>query len=155
MRARARAAIRMCTCTASDRCLCSEIALRVTRATVRGQAAKIHPTKNDGGNQPAQQEQRDDEKAEECQVIVERIDGFPKLARQLELGRDQTERFDAADQCGDGDRNSGDRQIVLELAQRVDEGPAIGADHENAVRGIDESHAGGKQRREYQNQQRR
>ena len=48
------------------------------------------------------------------------------------------------------DRDGGDGQVVIELADRLDEGPAIGADHEDAVGGVDQRHAGGEQRREDQ-----
>ena len=45
----------------------------------------------------------------------------------------------------DGDR--GDGEIVPNLADRIEERPAIGADHQHAVGGVDQRHAGGEQRR--------
>ena len=60
------------------------------------------------------------------------------------------ERLDAADEDRDHDRSRGDRQIVPELADRVDERPAIGADHQHAVGGVHQRHAGGEQGRKHQ-----
>ena len=40
--------------------------------------------------------------------------------------------------------NAADCQVVVELAHRLDEGPAISADHQIAVSGVDQRHARGK-----------
>ena len=37
--------------------------------------------------------------------------------------------------------------VLIEIADRLDEGPAIGAEHDDAVGGVDERHAGGEQGR--------
>jgi len=41
----------------------------------------------------------------------------------------------------------GDVQVVIELADRLDIGPAVRAQHEDAVRGVDGAHAGREERR--------
>ena len=72
----------------------------------------------------------------------------PERAVQIQLVADEAERFDAADQHRHQHRNERDGEIVIELADRLDEGPAIGAEHQHAVGGVDQRHAGGEQRRE-------
>ena len=71
-----------------------------------------------------------------------------KRAFEAEFAGNQAERLDAADQQGDDDGNGRDSEIVPNLADRIEKCPAIGADHEHAVGGVDERHPGGEQRRE-------
>src|SRR5579875_446877 len=99
-------------------------------------------------DQPAQPEQRDDCIAKHAQIIVERGDGRPEGAADAEPVADEAERLDSADNHGDQHRGQGNGHVVIELADRLDEGPAIGAEHEDAVGGVDEAHAGGEEGRE-------
>ena len=54
----------------------------------------------------------------------------------------------------DDDRNRGDGHVVVELADRLHERPAIGAEHQHAVGRVDQRHAGGEQRREHHDRSR-
>ena len=62
----------------------------------------------------------------------------------------QAEQLDAADGDGHHDRDRGDREIVVELAHRLHEGPAVGVEHQRAVGRVDQRHGRGEQRREDQ-----
>ena len=69
-------------------------------------------------------------------------------AGQVELLGDDAEHLDAADHERDQHRHERDVQVVVELADGLDVGPAVGAQHQIAVRGVDERHARGEQRRQ-------
>src|SRR5260221_3451018 len=105
---------------------------------------------DDHGDQPARGEEADDGTAERAEMPIDRRDGVPDRPMEAEALGDEAERLDAADGGGGHDRDEGDGQVVIELAQRLHEGPAIGAEYENAVGGVDQRHAGGEQRREDQ-----
>src|SRR5882724_9101585 len=101
---------------------------------------------------PAHDEQRDDAVTEHAEIAVETGDRIPENALQLELARDQAEGFDAADHQSHQYRNRCDGEIVEKFAHRIAIRPPISAKHQHAVGGVNERHAGGKQRRK--NQQR-
>jgi hypothetical protein len=84
-------------------------------------------------------------------IWVQRSDGTPKATAvgQAELIAYQVERFEPADDHGDNDGYPGDRQVIVELADRLEEGPAVGAEHQDAVGRIDQGHAGCEQRRKH------
>ena len=75
---------------------------------------------------------------------------IPEPALKIEFRGDQPKRLDPADQNGDNGGDDGDGEIVIELADRLDEGPAIGAEHQDAVGRVDQRHAGGEQCRKGQ-----
>jgi copper resistance protein D len=108
-----------------------------------------HPIDRERG-EPTRHKDPDDEVSECSEVAGCKVDGVPYATGETELFRDQPQGFDRADNHGDDDRDAGDRQIIVELAERVYERPAISADHQDAVARIDERHAGGEQRREHQ-----
>src|ERR1700733_4964204 len=63
----------------------------------------------------------------------------------MELIGEKAQSFDSADDESDDDGDEGDGEVVVELADGFDKGPAVGAEHEDVVRGVDERHAGGEQ----------
>src|SRR6185437_15897272 len=106
------------------------------------------PTIDEGRGEPAHDEDADDHEAEIAEIILHEADPAPHAAGERELVGDEPQRLDAADDERHDDRNEGDRHVVIELADGLDEGPAIGAEHQDAVGRIDERHAGGEERRE-------
>ena len=54
---------------------------------------------------------------------------------------EQAEQFDGADDQGDGDGQAGDGEVVVDLADRLGERPAVGEVHERAVDGVQQAHA--------------
>ncbi len=64
-----------------------------------------------------------------------------KLPARWSWSGDESQGLDAADDESDDDRDEGDGQVVVELAHGLDEGPAVGAEHEDVVGGVDERHA--------------
>src|SRR5713101_7841836 len=101
---------------------------------------------------PARDKQREDAIAERAEVTVQIRDRIPEGAVKLKLTRDQSKRLDAADHQCHQHRYRGNGQIVEQFAHRVAVRPAIGTQHQHAVSGVDQRHAGGEQRGE--NQQR-
>ena len=63
----------------------------------------------------------------------------------MELGGDERERFNSTNYERDEDRDEGDGEVVVELTDGFDEGPAVGAEHEDVVGGVNERHAGGEE----------
>ena len=63
----------------------------------------------------------------------------------MELRCGERERFDSADDESDDDGDEGDGEVVVELADGLDEGPAVSAEHEDVVRSVNEGHAGGEE----------
>ena len=86
-----------------------------------------------------------------------RADRAPEAAAvgQAELVADEIERLQAADDHRDDDRNRRDGHVVVELADRLHERPAIGAQHQHAVGRVDQRHAGGEQGRKHQDRRER
>src|SRR5208282_3140783 len=103
-----------------------------------GWPVKALPAVDQIGDGPAHQENADDEITEIGEPAVQPVDQVPEAAGKSELIGDEAERFDAADQHSDQDRNSGDGEVVPNLADRIEVRPAIGADHQHAVGGIDQ-----------------
>ena len=108
-----------------------------------------HPVDRERG-EPTRHEDPDDEVAKRSEIAGRKVDGAPYAACKTELFRDQPQGFDRTDNRGDDDGDPGDRQIIVELAERVYERPTISADHQDAVAGIDKRHAGGEQCRKHQ-----
>lgn len=100
------------------------------------------------GEDPGEKEDADDHEPEIVEVIVQSTDDVPEATFQLQLVTDQSEGFDTADEHGYDDRNQCDRHVVVKFPHRLDEGPIIGAEHHDAVSGVDQRHAGSKQHRE-------
>src|SRR5260221_497180 len=75
---------------------------------------------------PAHGENADDEIAERTEIVVQARHGVPETALQTEPVGQEPERLHAAHDRGDDHRHEGDGQVVVELADRLHEGPAIG-----------------------------
>src|SRR5581483_5135420 len=60
----------------------------------------------------------------------------------------ELQQLDASDAQRDGDRERSDGDVVVDLAHRVREGPAVRVAHEGAVRRVEQGHAGGEEQRE-------
>src|SRR6516162_7500512 len=85
------------------------------------------PPAIDGKRQhPTDQEHADDKVTEVRKALVEIGDQAPKGSFEPELVRDQAKRLDPADQECNRHRNGGDREIVPELAYRIEESPTVG-----------------------------
>jgi len=109
------------------------------------------PSVNQDGYDPACDEEPDDRKAQCGEVLVETQNDLPEPAPRMKPLGQQAQRFYSAHKEGDHDRYKCDRHVVVELSNGLDERPAISAQHENVIRGVDEAHAGGEERRENQN----
>ena len=53
-----------------------------------------------------------------------------------------------SDEEGHEDRQTGDGEVVIDLPDRLGEGPVVGEVHETAVDGVEEAHARGEEDRE-------
>src|ERR671918_1467424 len=102
------------------------------------------------GEEPADDEERDDRASERAEVVADCADRIPEGALQPELVADQAERFDPTDDQRRDHGDEGDGEVVVELADRLHEGPAVGAKHDDAIGRVHQRHAGGEQRREDQ-----
>src|SRR5579862_2709935 len=80
-------------------------------------------------DEPADEEDGDDQIAEAAEILVEAGNEAPERTIEAQLLDDETQGLDAADEQGDQHRHEGDGEVVVELAQRLREGPAIGANH--------------------------
>lgn len=69
----------------------------------------------------------------------------PAEGRRVELVGDELEQHDRADRQCDRDREGGDAEVVEELARGIEDGPPVGAGHEQAVERVEERHPRGEQ----------
>ena len=65
-----------------------------------------------------------------------------------QLVGEQADHLDAADDQRDCDRERGDGDVVVDLANRLRERPAVGEVHERPVEGVEQRHAGGEEDRQ-------
>src|SRR5947208_16699153 len=79
------------------------------------------------GERPRDDEKADDDVADVAEIEV--VEVRPEAARKRELRGGHLEQFDHADQERDGDREAGDGDVVIDLADRIGEGPAVGVAH--------------------------
>src|SRR5271166_1764415 len=79
---------------------------------------------NQCGDDPTGDEDANDHEAKVCQVVVETANDAPEPTFEAELVADQPERFDTANEDGNDNGRRRNRQVIPELADRVDEGPA-------------------------------
>src|SRR6202035_497883 len=114
---------------------------------LRNRLIEALPAEQQIRDRPTRYENPNDQITEAREPAVEVADKIPETAFEAELAGDEAERLDAADQERDHDGDRGDGEIVPDLADRIEERPAIGADHQHAVGGIDQCHASGEQRR--------
>ncbi len=91
-----------------------------------------HP---DGDEQPGDAEPGD--------VDVEAGHQRPECAVQMDLGGQDAEDLDGADDERGADGQPGDDQVVVDLADRPGERPAVGEVHEQAVQRVEQHHACG------------
>ncbi len=70
------------------------------------------------GDDPGDEEEADDDEADD--VEVEARDPVPEEAVEVELLGEQAQQFDRADDQGDGDGEAGDREVVVDLADRLE-----------------------------------
>ena len=68
----------------------------------------------------------------------------------VQLGRQQADDLDGADEERDGDGQAGDDQVVVDLTDRAGERPAVGEVHEAPVQGVEQGHPPGEQQRQGQ-----
>src|ERR1019366_7515029 len=83
------------------------------------------------GQCPGDHEQADDPVAHA--IEVDRTDRGQDPGGDVELLGEDRDELDAADQQGDGHGQSRDGDVVVDLADRFGERPAIGEVHERAV----------------------
>jgi hypothetical protein len=76
-------------------------------------------------------------------VQVERADRMQRAGLDGQLLDQDRVDLDQADHQGDRDRQPGDHDVVVDLAHRSGEGPAVGEVHEHAVDGVQQAHPGG------------
>ena len=117
------------------------------RAAVHGKPVVALDAIDDERGHPGKEEHADDDETEVVEVIVQQPNDIPESALRLESIREQTQRFNAADQHGYDNGHERNRKVVVELADRPDECPVVGAQHQHAVGRIDERHSGREQNR--------
>src|SRR6185437_16144464 len=100
------------------------------------------------GRRPDRDEHRRDD--EPGHVDVEVGHQVPERAAQVQLAGQHAEQLDGADDERGADRQAGDDQVVVDLADRPGERPAVGEVHEGAVEGVEQHHAAGEQERQRQ-----
>src|ERR1700732_563990 len=76
---------------------------------------------------PGDHEERDDDEAGLIDVEVRHE--TPEAAGEVELRGEQTEDLDGPDQHRDRDRQAGDGDVVVDLADRLGERPPVGKVH--------------------------
>ena len=79
----------------------------------------------------------------------------PPPSVRPELIADEVQRFEAADDKRHDNRHGGYGHVVVELADRLHERPAIGAQHQHAVRRVDQGHSGSEQGRKHHDRRER
>src|SRR5438094_532768 len=120
----------------------SSRAISATSSTVAAPAAiDTARLPQHDGERPRDDEKADDDVADVAEIEV--VEVRPEAARKRELRGGHLEQFDHADQERDGDREAGDGDVVIDLADRIGEGPAVGVAHEGAVGGVHQRHSGG------------
>ena len=97
---------------------------------------------------PGHDEEQHDAVADVLQVDVG--DRRQRPARDAGLVGDQPDQLDAADDQRDGDRERGHGDVVVDLADRARERPAVGHGHEGAVEGVQQRHPGREEHRQRQ-----
>src|SRR5271157_2056365 len=98
------------------------------------------------GGRPDGDEQGDD--AEPGRVDVEVGHDGPEGAVQVQFGGQHAEDLDGADDERRADGQPGDDQVVVDLADRPGERPAVGEVHEQAVQRVEQHHAAAEQERQ-------
>src|SRR5215469_2635498 len=73
-----------------------------------------------------------------CLVDVESSEEGPEGAGQMGLLADESENLDGADKKRDENRQAGDDEVVVNLADRPRECPVVGEIHEAAVRRVEQ-----------------
>ena len=81
-------------------------------------------------------------------VEVDVGDDVPDAAVRPSRSAEHRQQLDRADQQRDRHRQPGDREVVVDLAHRLGERPAVGEVHERAVDRVEQRHAGGEQDRQ-------
>ena len=71
--------------------------------------------------------------AKQAEVAIERVDQVPEGAFGMQSSGQQSQRLNPAHREGDDDRYRGNGDVVVELADRLDIGPAVGAQHQDVV----------------------
>src|SRR5581483_1267317 len=104
------------------------------------QAAVSHESVRSRGDNPAQDENTDNQNTNHAKVLVEIAYAAPEPPVHVELIAENSQHLNASDYKGDeyGDRSDG--HVVIELANRVDECPAVSPEHQNSIDGINQTH---------------
>ena len=119
------------------------------RAAAGAQRRSIFPNfQNATASRPDRDEHRRD--GEPGLVDVEAGHEVPESAADVQLAGEQPGDLDGPDQEGGGDRQARDDDVVVHLAHRAGEGPAVGEVHEAPVQGVEQGHAPGEQQRQRQ-----
>jgi len=100
----------------------------------------------DGGG-PDKHEHGDDHESDV--VEVEPGDPVGDGVVEFELAVQDADELDGADQQRDGHGQAGDGEVVVDLADGVGEGPAVGDVHEGPVQGVEQAHPCGEQQRQH------
>src|SRR5580693_3285676 len=104
---------------------------------------------------PADCEKSYDKIAKCAEVIVKTGDSIPESSFQMKTSGQESENLDASDDERDDYRDACDRDVVVELANGLYEGPSVRAQHEDVVRGIDERHSCRKEYGEHEDRPKR
>src|SRR3954468_24706523 len=86
---------------------------------------------------PRRDEQADDAEPEHAEV--EPRDSLPDRPAERPLGLGDLQQLYGADDPRGGDGQSGDREVVVDLAHRLGEGPAVGEVHERSVDRVEQA----------------
>ena len=73
---------------------------------------------------------------------------LPAQPRPGTHSRGELHEQECADREGHRDRQDRDGEVVVDLADRLEEGPRVGPRHQDPVEGVEEDHAGGEEHRE-------
>src|SRR6516225_6122989 len=98
----------------------------------RADLAVAHRSVNRQRDEPTRHKDPDHKVAEQVEMAGRKVGGVPYSSDKTEPFHNQPQRLDRADPDGDRGGDARYRQIVIELANRVSERPAIGADHQHA-----------------------
>ena len=97
---------------------------------------------------PGDGEKRDDRQA--GVVEVDAADPTGDRVDPIQVVVQYRHQFDRPDQHRDGDRKTGDREVVVDLPDRLHERPVVGHCHQQPVQGVHQAHSGSEEQRYHQ-----
>src|SRR5713101_2975216 len=81
--------------------------------------------------------------SETHRLEIQRPQRFPEWTAQLQLVRENLEKFDSADREGDSDRDDGHSKVVVYFPNRPEKRPAVRCKHRNPISHVDQDHSTG------------